>query len=52
MTQHSSFKRSGSGIGSKRSVLKRLERVDLLRKRGQWNEERRLFGLPKTKPEE
>ncbi|MDR2735823.1 MAG: small basic protein [Puniceicoccales bacterium] len=52
MTQHSSFKRAGSSVGSKRSVLKRLERVDLLRKRNQWKEGRRLFGLPKTKPEE
>ncbi|MDR1458424.1 MAG: small basic protein [Puniceicoccales bacterium] len=52
MTQHSSFKRSGSGVGNKRSVLKRFERIDLLRKRGQWSEGRKLFSLPKTKPEE
>lgn len=51
MSQHPSFKRSGAHT-AKRSVLKRFERVELLRKRGQWQEGRYLTSLPKTKPEE
>ena len=35
-----------------RTVLKRFERVELLRKRGQWAEGARVVGLKKTKPEE
>ncbi|MDR1595695.1 MAG: small basic protein [Puniceicoccales bacterium] len=52
MTQHPSFTRSGSGAANKRSVLKRYERVDLLKKRGVWSEKSSIVGLPKTKPEE
>lgn len=37
---------------AKRSVLKRIERVDLLKKRGQWKEGQSVLGLPKTRPEE
>jgi small basic protein (TIGR04137 family) len=33
-------------------VLKRFERVNLLKKRGQWKDGDRGLGLPKTKPEE
>ncbi|MFP6855188.1 MAG: small basic protein, partial [Opitutales bacterium] len=33
-------------------VLKRFERVDLLKKRGQWKDGERIVGLVKTKPEE
>jgi small basic protein (TIGR04137 family) len=52
MSQHPSFSRHGGGTFNKRSVLKRFERIDLLRKRGQWNEARmRATGLPKTLPE-
>ncbi|MDR1907021.1 MAG: small basic protein [Puniceicoccales bacterium] len=50
MSQHPSFRRGGSH-GAKRSVLKRFERIELLRKRGQWKDGRRLTALPKTKPE-
>jgi small basic protein (TIGR04137 family) len=50
MSQHSSFRR-GSSNTAKRSVLKRFERIELLRKRGQWRDGRRLTALPKTKPE-
>jgi small basic protein (TIGR04137 family) len=49
MSQHNSLKGSGK-ITAKRNVLKRFERVDLMRKRGQWKETSRGFGLPKTKP--
>ena len=51
MSQHPSLKGQGA-IKAKRSVLKRFERVDLLRKRGQFKEGQRVIGLPKTKPEE
>lgn len=51
MSQHRSLKGSGKII-PKRNVLKRFERVNLLRKRGQWDDGDRGLGLPKTKPEE
>ncbi len=51
MSQHSSLRISGGAAGSKRSVLKRGERVKLLKARGQWKEGRLPTGLPKTKPE-
>jgi small basic protein (TIGR04137 family) len=47
MSQHSSF-RKGGAKGKKRNVLKRFERVDLMKQRGQWKEGRRVTGLPKT----
>jgi small basic protein (TIGR04137 family) len=50
MSQHRSL-RSSSTIAAKRNVLKRFERVDLLKKRGQWKEGRSVMNLPKTKPE-
>jgi len=50
MSQHRSL-RSASAIGAKRNVLKRLERVELLKKRGQWKVGDRITGLRKTKPE-
>lgn len=50
MSQHTSLK-SASKIASKRNVLKRFERIDLLRKREQWKDGQNPFGLPKTKPE-
>lgn len=50
MSQHSSLKTAGS-VGTKRSVLKRGERIKLLKSRGQWKEGRLPTNLPKTKPE-
>ncbi len=50
MSQHKSLQGS-SGIVIKRNVLKRFERVDLLRKRGQWKVGDRVQGLRKTKPD-
>jgi small basic protein (TIGR04137 family) len=50
MSQHRSL-RGASTITAKRNVLKRFERVELLKKRGQWKEGRKVIGLPKTKPE-
>jgi len=51
MSQHPSLK-GKSSISARRSVLKRFERVELLRKRGQFKDGQRVIGLPKTKPEE
>lgn len=50
MSQHKSLQGS-SGIVVKRNVLKRFERVELLKKRGQWKDGDRVQGLRKTKPE-
>ena len=50
MSQHRSL-RGSSKITSKRNVLKRFERVNLLQKRGEWKEDSRGLGLKKTKPE-
>lgn len=50
MAQHRSL-RSTATLGAKRNVLKRFERVELLKKRGQWKEGDRVTGLRKTKPE-
>lgn len=48
MSQHTSFK-SASKIAIKRNVLKRFERVDVLRGQGKWKAGDRGQGLPKTK---
>ena len=50
MSQHRSL-RGASTIAAKRNVLKRFERVELLKKRGQWKETSKVIGLPKTKPD-
>ncbi|CAN5139163.1 hypothetical protein BH23VER1_BH23VER1_04170 [soil metagenome] len=50
MSQHPSLK-GASTVGAKRSVLKRFERIKLLKKRGKWVEGRSPLGLPKTEPE-
>jgi small basic protein (TIGR04137 family) len=50
MSQHRSLK-GASTIAAKRNVLKRFERVDLMKKRGQWKETSKVIGLPKTKPD-
>jgi small basic protein (TIGR04137 family) len=50
MSQHKSLQGS-SGIVIKRNVLKRFERIDLLKKRGHWKAGDRVQGLRKTKPD-
>ncbi|MDD4350473.1 MAG: hypothetical protein BWY82_02024 [Verrucomicrobia bacterium ADurb.Bin474] len=52
MSQHNSFKVGSSAGRKKRNVLKRFERVELLRKREQWKDGDRVTGLRKTKPAE
>ncbi len=48
MSRHPSFGKS-TKTGAKRNVLKRFERVDVLKKLGRWQPDRqRVTGLPKT----
>jgi len=49
MTRHASFGKANKG-GKKRNVLKRFERVDVLKKLGRWDSKTatRVTGLPKT----
>lgn len=48
MSQHRSL-RAAATLGGKRNVLKRFERLEVLKKRGQWKEGERITGLRKTK---
>lgn len=51
MSKHNSLK-SAATVGGKRSVLKRFERVKLLKERGEWKAGKSSpIGLPKTKSE-
>ena len=50
MSQHTSLQ-SVKGVTRRRNVLKRFERVEVLKKRGQWKEGERIVGLRKTKPD-
>ena len=50
MSQHRSLK-GASTIAARRNVLKRFERVELLKKRGQWKNGQKVIGLRKTKPD-
>ena len=49
MSKHRSYGKA-SKSGQKRSVLKRFERIDVLRKLGKWKDEDNtsVTGLPKT----
>jgi small basic protein (TIGR04137 family) len=48
MSQHRSL-RAAATLGGKRNVLKRFERIELLKKRDQWKPGDRITGLRKTK---
>lgn len=50
MSKNNSLKRKGGATG-KRSVMKRFERVKLMKERGEWKDGRSAIGLPKTKAE-
>lgn len=50
MSQHRSL-RSSSTSNTKRNVLKRFERVEVLKRRNQWKDGDRVTGLRKTKPD-
>lgn len=47
MSRHPSFGKSNKAV-KKRNVLKRFERVDVLKKLGRWKEGVKVTGLPKT----
>ena len=49
MSRHRSYGKS-TKVGQKRNVLKRFERVEVLKKLGRWNSEKntRVTSLPKT----
>lgn len=49
MSRHPSFGKS-NGTAQKRNVLKRFERIDVLKKLGRWKdgENKVITGLPKT----
>jgi small basic protein (TIGR04137 family) len=38
-------------LGGKRNVLKRFERIEILKKTGEWKDGSRITGLRKTKPQ-
>jgi len=48
MTQHSSLK-SGQRRKRHRSVLKRFERIAILKDKKEWDSEHSVFGIPKVK---
>lgn len=48
MSQHRSL-RAAATLGGKRNVMKRFERVEVLKRRGQWKAGDRITGLRKTK---
>jgi small basic protein (TIGR04137 family) len=50
MSQHRSLKGAAT-IAAKRNVLKRFERVEVLKRRGQWKQGDKVLGLRKTKPD-
>ena len=49
MSRHPSYGKSNKG-GQKRTVLKRYERIDVLKSLGKWKEgeNKQVTGLPKT----
>ncbi|MEN7972410.1 MAG: small basic protein [Verrucomicrobiota bacterium] len=51
MSMHSSLK-GAAKIRTKRNVLKRFERVEVLKKDGKWKDGDRAHGLPKTKAQD
>jgi len=49
MSRHKSYGKANKGL-KKRNVLKRFERVEVLKKLGRWSDEQaRVTGLPKTR---
>ncbi len=51
MSMHTSLK-GASKIRAKRNVLKRFERIEVLKKDGKWQDGDRAHGLPKTKSDD
>ena len=51
MSMHRSFGK-GSSIKVNRNVLKRHERIDIMKAKETWKEGDSIYGLPKTKSEQ
>ena len=51
MSLHPSLKTKGA-VSEHRNVLKRYERVDILKAKGKYQDGQKVWGLPKTKPAE
>ena len=49
MSVHPSLKTKGA-VAERRNVMKRFERIDLLKKEGRFKDGDSAWGLPKTKP--
>ena len=49
MSLHPSLKIRGA-VAAKRNVLKRFERVDILKEEKRYKDGQKVWGLPKTKP--
>jgi small basic protein (TIGR04137 family) len=52
MSQHPSFSAGNAGSKKRRNVLKRFERITLLKRRKEWKVGDRVLGIKKTKPDE
>ena len=48
MSRHRSYGKATSGA-AKKNVLKRFERIQLMKERDQWVDKTSVFNLPKTK---
>lgn len=48
MSLHPSL-RTGGAIKAKKSVAKRFDRIEILKKKNKWKEGDSVYGLPKTK---
>ncbi len=49
MSIHPSLKTRGA-VSERRNVLKRFERIDILKERERYKDGEKVWGLPKTKP--
>ena len=47
MSRHQSYGKDNKG-NQKRNVLKRFERIEVLKKTGKWKHQKKATGLPKT----
>ena len=48
MSVHPSLKTKGA-VAEKRNVMKRFERINVLKEEGRYEEGQKVWGLPKTK---
>jgi small basic protein (TIGR04137 family) len=48
MSVHKSLKLKG-GLARERNVLTRIERIELMKERGEWKQGQSIYGLKKTR---